>query len=64
MRSITPIAFLAASVAAQEYATVIDLFQVQTSLTIVGSSAGTATYTNNCPSGTGISAIPTDLRKR
>ena len=51
------------SASAQESATIFNLFQFDSTLTVLGSDASATTYQNSCPSdNAGISAVPTDMR--
>lgn len=53
----------AGAVLAQESATVINFFQFDSTLTVLGSDAKATTFQNSCPSdAAGISAVPSDLR--
>ncbi|CAO2649142.1 Nn.00g100910.m01.CDS01 [Neocucurbitaria sp. VM-36] len=63
MRSSTYIAMFAVSAVAQESATVINLFQFRSTLTVLGSDASATTYKISCPSDSaGLSVMPTELR--
>ncbi|RYO03872.1 hypothetical protein AA0119_g4532 [Alternaria tenuissima] len=50
------------SASAQESATIFNLFQFDSTLTVLGSDASATTYQNSCPSDSaGVSAVPTDM---
>lgn len=63
MHSYKVVSLLASAVVAQNTATVLNFFQLDTSLTVVGSDATATTFQHSCPSdAAGISAVPSDLR--
>jgi 2-keto-3-deoxy-galactonokinase len=63
MRSYNYITLFAGAVLAQESATVLNFFQFDSTLTVVGSDATATTYKNSCPSNAvGISAVPSEFR--
>lgn len=63
MRSYNYMTLFAGAVLAQETATVINFFQFDSTLTVLGSDAKATTFQNSCPSdAAGISAVPSDLR--
>lgn len=62
MRSFAHLSVLASVAAAQDSAVIFNLFQLESTLTAIGSDASATTYKNSCPSGAvGISAVPSDL---
>ncbi|CAN9398846.1 unnamed protein product [Alternaria sp. RS040] len=62
MRPSTYAALFAGTAIAQESATIFNLFQFDSTLTVLGSDASATTYQNSCPSdNAGISAVPTDM---
>ncbi|EMD90916.1 hypothetical protein COCC4DRAFT_136079 [Bipolaris maydis ATCC 48331] len=62
MRSYNYMTLFAGAVLAQESATVINFFQFDSTLTVLGSDAKATTFQNSCPSdAAGISAVPSDL---
>ncbi|XP_014554454.1 hypothetical protein COCVIDRAFT_39656 [Bipolaris victoriae FI3] len=62
MRSYNYMTLFAGAVLAQETATVINFFQFDSTLTVLGSDAKATTFQNSCPSdAAGISAVPSDL---
>lgn len=63
MRSSRCVALFAGAAIAQESATILNFFQFDSTLTVLGSDASATTYQNSCPSdGAGISAVPSDMR--
>jgi hypothetical protein len=68
MRSSTSLLFFAGSAAAQSSVAIFNLFEVASTLTLVGSDATATTYKNDCPtSNAGLSGLnsqlPSSLRK-
>ncbi|KAL1793162.1 hypothetical protein ACET3X_008144 [Alternaria dauci] len=62
MRSSTCVALFAGAAIAQDSATIFNLFQFDSTLTVLGSDASATTYQKSCPSdNAGISVIPSDL---
>ncbi|CBX90394.1 predicted protein [Plenodomus lingam JN3] len=63
MRASIYLGLLASVSAVQDTAVVFNLFQLESTLTAIGSDASATTYKNSCPSGAvGISAVPSELR--
>ena len=63
MRPSSYIPLLAGAAIAQESATILNFFQFDSTLTVLGSDASATTYENSCPSdGVGVSVVPSDLR--
>ncbi|KAI4618358.1 hypothetical protein J4E80_004956 [Alternaria sp. BMP 0032] len=62
MRPSSYIPLLAGAAIAQESATILNFFQLDSTLTVLGSDASATTYENTCPSdGVGVSVVPSDL---
>ncbi|KAI4619522.1 uncharacterized protein J4E87_007412 [Alternaria ethzedia] len=62
MRPSSYIPLLAGAAIAQESATILNFFQLDSTLTVLGSDASATTYENSCPSdGVGVSVVPSDL---
>jgi len=62
MRPSSYIPLLAGAAIAQESATILNFFQFDSTLTVLGSDASATTYENSCPSdGVGVSVVPSDL---
>jgi hypothetical protein len=63
MRPSSYIPLFAGAAIAQESTTILNFFQFDSTLTVLGSDASATTFQNSCPSdGAGISAVPSDLR--
>ena len=63
MRPSSYIPLLAGAAIAHESATILNFFQFDSTLTVLGSDASATTYKNSCPSdGVGVSVVPSDLR--